>query len=70
MAQKNKEVYVARGKKTIDELAQLARKNGEAGITIIEEQKNKAAHIAVIQVDELGRWTWKGERLLNSTEKN
>lgn len=63
------ERYVARGKKTIEGLARDARKSGDATVSIIEERKGAAACIAVIAVDELGRWRFKEERLLNSLEK-
>jgi rRNA maturation protein Rpf1 len=69
MARKSGERYVARGKKTIAGLAIDARKSGDATVSILEERKGEAARISVIGVDELGRWRFKEERLLNSTEK-
>ncbi|MFH0884285.1 MAG: hypothetical protein V1861_01085 [Candidatus Micrarchaeota archaeon] len=69
MAKKCGERYVARGKKTIAGLATDARKLGDATVSVIEEKKGKAERISVIEVDELGRWRFKEERLLNSTEK-
>jgi rRNA maturation protein Rpf1 len=62
------ERYIARGKKTVEELARLARRAGEERITIIEEREGKPAKAATMIVDELGRWRWDKERLLNSTE--
>jgi rRNA maturation protein Rpf1 len=67
MAAETSERYVARGKKTIEQLSELARKEGEESITVIEERGGKAALAAVIRVDERGRWSWAEERLLNST---
>jgi rRNA maturation protein Rpf1 len=69
MARRLGQAYVARGKKTVDALADLARKAGDAGISIIEERGGAPERIAIIIVDELGRWRWAEERLLNSTEK-
>lgn len=58
LASESKEIYVARGKKTIDQLVQLARKKGDEKITVLEEQENKPTTSAVILIDELGRWKW------------
>lgn len=55
LAIENKEIYVARGKKTIDQLVQLARKKGEEKIAVLEDNSTK---IAIITIDELGRWKW------------
>ena len=57
LAEENKEIYMARGKKTIDQLAQFARKKGEHKITILEDQETKPK-IATITIDELGQWKW------------
>lgn len=69
MAEKCGERYVARGKKTVASLAEDARRAGDSEITIIEEKGGAASHAAVIEVDELGRWKHKEERLLNRTEE-
>jgi hypothetical protein len=69
MAADSGERYVARGKKTISQLALLAHRIGDERIAVIEERGGLASVEAVIAVDELGRWEWKEERLLNSTEK-
>lgn len=69
MARECGEAYVARGKKTIAQLATSARKAGEGQVGIIEEKDGRAALIAFLRVDELGRWAWGEERLLNCTEK-
>jgi rRNA maturation protein Rpf1 len=58
--------YVARGKKTIDELVILARKNGEERIGIIEEKEDAPHKLVTITVMETGRWEWGGERLLTA----
>lgn len=63
------ERYVARGKKTVAELAEAARRLGEMCVSVVEELKKRPARIAVMKVDELGRWSWVEEKLLNQTEK-
>ncbi len=67
LAESAGEPFVARGKKTIDQLAGLARRMGQSGISVVEERGGKPAVIATIRVDERGRWAWDTERLLNST---
>lgn len=69
MARRLGQEYMARGKKTVDALASQARKAGDSKISIIEERGGKPERMAVIIVDELGRWRWAEEKLLNSTEK-
>ena len=54
--------YLARGKKTIEQLAQIARRRGGQCIFIIEEKAGKPAKIAEIRVLETGDWNWAGER--------
>ena len=70
MAAESGERYVARGKKSVAALAELARRFGEPRVSIIEERDGKPALVAPLLVDELGRWAWAEERLLNSTERN
>jgi hypothetical protein len=55
------ERYIARGKKTIDSLAQEARRMGEETLHIIEERKGEAALVATIMIDAAGKWRWAGE---------
>ncbi len=69
MASESRQAYVSRGKKTIEGLSALARRNGEATISVVAESGGSAHTLAVISVDERGGWAWKEERLLNSTEK-
>jgi rRNA maturation protein Rpf1 len=70
LAESCKERYVARGKKTIAHLADEARRLGESAISVIEERGGKAAVIAVITVDERGRWQWSEEKPFNPLEKD
>lgn len=63
LAEDGSERYVARGKKTIAELALIARKSGEERISIIEEKDDLPHKIIEIQVLETGIWNWAGERL-------
>lgn len=60
MAKKGGEPYIARGKKTIQALAEEARRLGEGCLRIVEEKKKKPAEVAVIRIDEAGRWRWEG----------
>lgn len=51
--------YIARTKKSIDELASYSRKKGEHRICIVKENKdNIPAFIESIEIDELGKWNW------------
>ncbi|MBI5228168.1 hypothetical protein HY988_06270 [Candidatus Micrarchaeota archaeon] len=54
----NGERYLARGKKTIRQLVEWARKNGEEFITILEEKDKQPAEILKIKVNEVGDWSW------------
>jgi rRNA maturation protein Rpf1 len=70
LARSHKERYEARGKKTIARLSEEARRLGEHSISVIEERGGKAAVIAVIMVDERGRWRWSEEKPFNPSEKD
>ena len=48
--------YYARGKHTIEQLANDARRKGEERIFIIEEKDKQANELSVIAIDELGQW--------------
>ena len=61
MAKESDDGYVARGKKTIDSLAEAARRKGDTWILIVEEHGGEAAVIARIDIDEMGKWAWAGE---------
>lgn len=54
MAAEAGEPYVARGKKTIAQLAALARRMGEERISVVEERGGKPASVAVAVVSEQG----------------
>lgn len=58
MAAEAGERYVARGKKTIAQLAALARRAGEERISVLEERGGRAGRVAVILVSETGKWSW------------
>lgn len=55
------EPFFARGKKTITELAAVARRLGEKNIFIVEERDGKPAEIVKIAISETGLWRWAGE---------
>ena len=54
LAMEHDEPYVARGKKTIQQLVAYARRKGEETINVVEDNGT----IATIEIDELGRWNW------------
>jgi len=62
LAEKKGEPYVARGKRTMAELAAFARRTGEETITVVEEKAGGPAVLCTAKVDALGRWSWAGER--------
>ncbi|MDD5171869.1 MAG: hypothetical protein PHF60_02420 [Candidatus ainarchaeum sp.] len=66
MASDSGEPFVARGKRTVEQLVSLARRKGEDRITIIEEHEGKPAVIAVIAVDEMGGWRWAEEKAIKA----
>jgi rRNA maturation protein Rpf1 len=66
LAAEGAESYVARGKKTIDQIAAFARKKGEESIRVIEEKEDLPHKIVLISVSETGLWKWNGEKLLTA----
>lgn len=68
MAREKGQRYLARGKRSIDSLVSYARRMGEETVSVVEEKDGEPASIAVIEVDEKGRWRWAGESLLKPTE--
>ena len=60
--------YVARGKKTIAQLAELARRNGDSRINILEEKAGKPVTIAAIEILETGQWHWSGKTDIDDYE--
>jgi rRNA maturation protein Rpf1 len=58
LAQSAGEPFVSRGKRTIAQLAALARKTGQERISILEERGKKPGAMAVIAVSETGGWRW------------
>jgi rRNA maturation protein Rpf1 len=59
MAAEAGEPYVARGKRTIADIAALARKTGESRVSVVEERGGKPGSVAVIIVSETGKWSWE-----------
>jgi rRNA maturation protein Rpf1 len=64
LAEEKDELFVSRGKRTVDEIVGIARKQGEEFISIIEEIDGKPARISRISVSETGGWSWSGEESL------
>ena len=63
------ELFISRGKHTIAQLADIARREGEEHISIIEEQGKRPAVLVMITVSETGEWKWAGERPIDK-DKN
>ena len=59
MASQKKERFLNRNKKTIQEMTEIARTNGDEHIHIIMEKKGKPATISEIQVNERTGWKWE-----------
>jgi len=66
LAKKESSIYLARGKKTISQIAEYARKKGEEQIFVIEEKNDRPLRMALIRVLETGAWEWAGEKLLTA----
>ncbi len=64
LAKDNDELFLARGKRTIEELVSLARKKGEDKISVVEEEAGRPAKVCRIKVSETGKWRWSGEEKL------
>ena len=52
------EPYVSRGKHTMAELAETARRKGEGLISVIQEKDGEPSAIAQAEVSETGKWRW------------
>lgn len=50
--------FVARGKKTVAELAALARKEGFERVDIMEERRGKPASVSSMEILPSGKWRW------------
>jgi len=61
IAKEKDESYFNRGKHTISELVEKARKMGEEYIHIIEEKDKKPAVISTLIINEIGEWKWISE---------
>ena len=53
--------FFSRGKRTISQLVDIARKKGHHSIGILRERKGRPSSISVITVTELGEWGWSDE---------
>lgn len=62
LAESESSAYLARGKKTIREIAESARRRGEETVFIVEEREGRPEKVAEIRVLETGLWKWAGER--------
>lgn len=64
LAEENDELFLVRGKRTIEELVEFARKKGEERISVVEEKGGKPAKVCRISVSESGKWNWSDEENL------
>ena len=60
--------YVSRGKKTIDDIAEYARRKGESEVVIVEEKNGVPEYLSVIEVSETGKWRWGKRTKVNEYE--
>ncbi|MBU0532521.1 hypothetical protein KKB44_03440 [Candidatus Micrarchaeota archaeon] len=63
LAKEKKESYISRGKHTIAQLTEMARKKGEENLHIIEERKKEPVKLALIKITET-KWQWVNENEL------
>ncbi len=63
LARKLNTFYTSRGKKTIDQLSEQARRKGESEIIVVEEKENFPDTVSVIKVSELGEWKWARRKI-------
>ncbi len=64
MAAKAGERYLGRGKKTVRELVELARRKGYEAICIIGEKGKRPSTATWLDVLEQGGWRWKERKEL------
>jgi len=69
IAGKLRTFYVSRGKKTIDGIAEHARKKGEPEVIVVEEEDGKPANIAFMEISETGAWKWTRKITVKEYEK-
>ena len=60
--------YVSRGKKTIDDIAEYARRKGESEVIIVEEKDGVPEYLSMIEVPETGKWKWMERKKVKKDE--
>ncbi|MEM3422391.1 MAG: hypothetical protein QXF35_03650 [Candidatus Bilamarchaeaceae archaeon] len=58
-ANNKKALYIARGKRTINSIVDLAWRKGHHLIIIFREKNGKVAGFDEIEIDQWGDWKWK-----------
>lgn len=58
-AKSRKSVYVARGKRTIRQLAEYAWRKGHDKIALVREGAGRVA-VDEVEIDHWGKWRWGG----------
>ena len=69
LAEESGEIFISRGKRTVSQLADLARRKGEEKVNIVEEKDGEPSSIATIAIKETGEWEWIGERPIHKDKK-
>jgi len=62
IAENKKSEYMARGKKTVNMLAETAWKKGHDRILVVEEKDEKPGFISEMLIDHWGKWKWGRKR--------
>ncbi|MBU0591441.1 hypothetical protein KKF81_01205 [Candidatus Micrarchaeota archaeon] len=68
MAERKKERFLNRNKKTINEMVEIARTSGDEHIYIIRERKGIPSTISEILINSNGGWRWDKTKI--SCEKS
>lgn len=59
LAAKSGQRYLSRGKRTIDDIAILARRLGEAFVYVVRQEKGKPFSVSVMEILGDGGFEWK-----------
>lgn len=66
--EKNSE-YLARGKKTVNALAETAWKKGHEKVLVVEEHDEKPGFISELLIDHWGKWKWGKKHEIEKHDK-
>jgi rRNA maturation protein Rpf1 len=68
LASRANSIFCARGKKTIAQLAQTCRKDGEGRLVIVMEKSDLPSVLKTIEVLPSGKWRWISEQEIEAKE--